>query len=149
MPGETFEKCKLDLSYIEPKANGLTTNVHFITGVMKIQAGIEYEKKMTLREKQACKCLLRAGVQDESDESEDDSDDGMNFVLALKKDKKRKRCESEAVSKYIDCRFILGSAAIVESLWSEQDNLLANKRRKGMTPRMVEAILFLKTNADL
>ena len=43
----------------------------------------------------------------------------------------------------------MDSAAIVESLWSEQDNLLANKRRKGMTPRMVEAILFLKKNADL
>ena len=80
----------------------LTTNVHFITGVMKIQAGIEYEKKMTNREKQACKCLLHEGVLDDSDESEDDSDDGMNFVLALKKDKKRKHCESEAVSRYID-----------------------------------------------
>ena len=132
----------------------LTTNVHFITGVMKIQAGIEYEKKMTSREKQACKCLLckcllREGVLDDSDESGEDSDDDMNFVLALKKDNKRKLCDSEAVSKYIDCGFIMGSAAIVESLWSEQDNLLANKRRKGMTPRMVEAILFLKKNADL
>ena len=149
MPGEKFEKCQLDLSYIEPKANGLATNVHFITGVMKIQAGIEYEKKMTNREKQACKCLLREGVLDDSDESGEDSDDDMNFVLALKKDNKRKLCDSEAVSKYIDCGFIMGSAAIVESLWSEQDNLLANKRRRGMTPRMVEAILFLKKNADL
>ena len=151
MPGLTFEKCELDLNYIEPEANGLATNVHFITGVMRIQSGIEYEKKMTAREKQACRCLLRDGIVDDSDESEedDDGDSGMNFVHAFKKDNKRKRDESEAVSKYIDCRFILGSAAIVESLWSEQDNLLANKRRKGMTPRMVEAILFLKKNADL
>ena len=151
MTGLTFEKCELDLNYIEPEANGLATNVHFITGVMKIQSGIEYEKKMTAREKQACRCLLRDGIVDDSDESEQDNDgdSGMNFVHAFKKDNKRKRDESEAVSKYIDCRFILGSAAIVESLWSEQDNLLANKRRKGMTPRMVEAILFLKKNTDL
>ena len=146
----TFEKCELDLSYIEPGANGLATNVHFITGVMKIQAGIEYEKKMTHREKQACKCLLREGVVDDSDDdSDEDSDTEMNFAHALKKNNKRKRDESESVSKYINCRFILGSAAIVESLWSEQDNLLANKRRRGTTPRVVEAMLFLKKNADL
>ena len=152
MPGQTFEKCELDLNYIEPEANGLATNVHFITGVMKIQSGIEYEKKMTAREKQACRCLLRDGIVDDNGESDedDDSDSGMNFVHAFKKNNiKQKRDESEAVSKYIDCRFILGSAAIVESLWSEQDNLLASNRRKGMTPRMVEAILFLKKNDDL
>ena len=59
---------------------------------MKIQSGIEYEKKMTAQEKQACRCLLRDGIVDDSDESEedDDGDSGMNFVHAFKKDNKRK-----------------------------------------------------------
>jgi hypothetical protein len=45
--------------------------------------------------------------------------------------------------------FIVGSAAIVESMWSEADNLLSNKRRSCMSPMNVEAILFLKKNKDL
>ena len=51
-------------------------------------------------------------------------------------------------SKYINCRFILGSAAVVESLWSEEDALMS-KRRHGMNPITNEAILFLKKNKDL
>ena len=53
------------------------------------------------------------------------------------------------MSKYIDCGFIKGSAAIVESLWSEEDCLLGNKRRHGMSPVTNECILFLKKNKDL
>ena len=41
------------------------------------------------------------------------------------------------------------SAAIVESLWSEDDCLLGNKRRHGMSPVTNECILFLKKNKDL
>ena len=51
-------------------------------------------------------------------------------------------------SKYINCDFILGSAAVVESLWSEEDALMS-KRRHGMNPITNEAILFLKKNKDL
>ena len=116
MPGLTFEKCELDLNYIEPEANGLATNVHFITGVMKIQSGIEYEKKMTAREKQACRCLLRDGIVDDSDESEedDDGDSGINFVHAFKKDNKRKRLMNPR---------LLVSILIADSSWAVQQSL--------------------------
>ena len=94
---------------------------------IKIQLGVEFEKTMTYLEKQACRCLLKDGG----------------------KVHKRKISEHTEESKYINCDFITGAAAVVESLWSEQDNLLANKRRRGMTPMVVECILFLKKNKDL
>ena len=53
------------------------------------------------------------------------------------------------MSKYVDCHFILGSAAIAEILWREQDHLLDNKQRRSMTLRTVDAIFFLKKNDDL
>jgi hypothetical protein len=51
-------------------------------------------------------------------------------------------------SDYIDCKFITGSAAVVESLWSMYD-AFNGKRRRGMSPITVEMILFLKNNRDL
>ena len=44
--------------------------------------------------------------------------------------------------------FLLGSAAIVECLWSKFDALVL-QRRRGMSPIMVEGILYLKENRDL
>ena len=147
--GKQFEHCELDLPYISADGNGLASNKHFITGVIKIQLGVEFEKLMTSQEKRACKCLLKLGVEDDSD-SDSDDDDIVNFGDSARKDTKRKVSELVDESKYIDCgSFIMGSAAIVESLWSEQDNLLANKRRRGMSPMLVECILFLKKNKDL
>ena len=103
---------------------------------------------MTYFEKQACKCLLKDGVEDDSDD--DDSDDEiLEFRDTARRVHKRKISEHTEESRYINCDFILGAAAVVESLWSKQDNLLSNKRRRGMTPMVVECILFLKKNKDL
>ena len=98
---------------------------------MKIQLGVEFEKQMSHAEKRACRFLLRPGVQDDSNDDDDD-DDLMDFAAAARKDGKRKVAQLVDESKYIDCSFIMGSAAVVESLWSEQDNLLANKCRRGV-----------------
>ncbi len=59
------------------------------------------------------------------------------------------RKESVAVwmnrTKYVNCDFILGSAAEVERLWSVAKNILKDNR-KSMTPLLFEALLFLKVN---
>ena len=112
--GKQFEHCELDLSYISADGNGLASNKHFITGVIKIQLGVEFEKQMTSAEKRACKCLLKPGVEDDSESDSDD--DILDFGDTARKDTKRKVSELVEDSKYIDCSFILGSAAIVESL---------------------------------
>ena len=113
---------------------------------MKIQTGIEAEKKMTRREKDACKCLLKDPNAEDDDEG---SGANMSFAQTFHYERKRKAVEIEAESRYIDTRFITGAAAIVESLWSEQDALQSGKRRSGMTPLTIECILFLKKNHDL
>jgi len=50
--------------------------------------------------------------------------------------------------KRAHCKFVTGSAAVVESLWSMYD-AFNTKRRRGMSPITVEMILFLKKNKDL
>lgn len=47
--------------------------------------------------------------------------------------------------RYIDCDFILGSAAHVERLWSIAKYILTCQRSV-MTPQVFEAILFLREN---
>jgi hypothetical protein len=61
---------------------------------------------------------------------------------------KRKAQEMAGKSKYMDCLFIMGSAACVETLWSEADALM-DKRRQALSPINFEMILFLKKNKDL
>ena len=46
------------------------------------------------------------------------------MIKAARHAKAERQRAADSVSKYIDCRFILGSAAIVERLWGKQDNLL-------------------------
>ena len=145
--GKLFSDCKLGTHYLKPD-NGLNTNPAFITGVMKIQQGLPFENLMTSAERLACKCLLKdteGNVSDVVDTSDDNSDD-------MEKDhrnQKKRKCDAVAgESKYVNCHFILGSAAVVESLWSEEDALMT-PRRRSMAPITNELILFLKKNEDL
>jgi hypothetical protein len=55
----------------------------------------------------------------------------------------------EGDSKYMDLSLIVGSAAIVKSMWSELDNMFSNKRRSCLSPLNGEMLLFLKKNKDL
>ena len=82
-------------------------------GVIKIQLGVEFEKQMSYQEKRACKCLLKPGVEDDSDSDSDDDDIIADFGDSARKDAKRRISEVVDESKYIDCSFIMGSAAIV------------------------------------
>ena len=49
---------------------------------------------------------------------------------------------------YIDCRFIFGSAARAEKLFSHC-KYIKTEPRKRLTPPIVEAITFLKGNREL
>jgi hypothetical protein len=52
----------------------------------------------------------------------------------------------EGESKYIDLNFVVESAAIVESMWSELDEFLCNERRSIMSLLNIEMIMFRKKN---
>ncbi len=142
-----FEKCNLDLKYLSPK-NGLSNDLDFETGIAKIQSGSEQTMM------QAEKCACRAFQKDANLESDDELDLTMNsggedfFLREFEKAKKQTTKESSNQSDYIDCNFITGSAAVVESLWSMYD-AFNSKRRCGMSPITVEMILFLKKDRDL
>ena len=55
----------------------------------------------------------------------------------------RERVLTKGKSAYRCLRFILASAAQCERLFSKEDALVV-KRRSGLTPLMVEALLYLK-----
>ena len=61
--------------------------------------------------------------------------------------RQRKR-QRDNPSGYMNCDFILGSAAEVERLWSIATNVLTDERKK-TSPLMLEAVLFLRVNSRL
>jgi hypothetical protein len=142
-----FEKCNLDLKYLSPK-NELSTNPDFETGIAKIQSGSE--QTMTQAEKRACKAFLKDANWGSDYKSDLTVDSGKEefFLGEFEKAKKQKTKESSGQSDYIDCNFITGSAAVVQSLWSMYD-AFNSKRRCGMSPITVDMILSLKKNKDL
>jgi hypothetical protein len=145
--GSMFEKCNLNLTYLSPK-NGLSTDADFETGIAKIQS--RNERTMTQAEKRACLAFRKDANLNLGDESDltMDSDKEDFFLREFEQAKRQKLKESSGQSDYINCTFITGSAAVVESLWSVYD-AFNSKRRRGMSPITVEMILFLKKNKDL
>ena len=145
--GSVFDKCDLKLRYLHAN-NGLSTDWDFEMGIAKIQCGSE--RTMSPAEKRACKDFRIDSIPDSDDETEDmvESGGGDCFLEEFERSKKQKTKEGSGQSDYINCNFVTGSAAIVESLWSMYD-ALNTKRRHGMSPITVEMILYLKKNNDL
>ena len=60
---------------------------------------------------------------------------------------KRQRVQSLGQDSYVNCVYILGSAAEVARLWSLASYVLQD-HRSSMTPMNLEALLFLKVNIE-
>ena len=100
---------------------------------------------MTMAERNACKPFRWDDVAD-SDSDWESEDEG--FLTQFEKSKKRKEREYLGHSDYINCEFVLGNGAVVESLWSVFESF-NDKRRRGSSPITNEMILFLRDNKDL
>lgn len=129
-------KCKLGTSYISSTSH-LVKHKAFENGVVKIQRDDLFS--LTLSERSACKRLLiepsETSVQNQAVPS--------NVLGEIYKRRKVLR----TAPKYMDTRFIIGSVAEVERLWSLAKNVLSDNR-KLCTPMLAEAILFLKVNSQ-
>ena len=149
--GSRYYSCELKRIKIS-NPNGLSTHPHFESGVCKIQQGVPHEIFLTREEVIACNSLLKTYIDEiprpgiENDEASNGSEDDISTLI--EKQEKRKYQEVEGKSKYINCGFIMGSAAIVERLWSKAD-CIYTKRRAGLSPLVFEMIMFLKDNSDL
>ncbi len=136
------------------------TNKHFCSGLHKIQTG--NEGGLTALEKNACQWLLKINnpaykslksktvdlLSDENDVEVVESEEfNLGSMLETHVSQEQSKMDS-SVSKYVNTNHFLSSAAIVECLWSKFDALVP-QRREGMSPMLIEAILFLKENRDL
>ena len=76
-----------------------------------------------------CRVLLKDSSQIEEISEDDDSDQysevEYDFSKAVVANDKKKVREENGKSQYIDCSFIMGSAACVERLWSEADAIVS------------------------
>ena len=72
----------------------------------------------------------------------------MGMVDLLKNNLKRKINNTKDEELYIDCRFIFGSAARAERLFSHCKYIKTETRNR-LTPQLFEAITFLKSNREL
>jgi hypothetical protein len=139
-PAKALYQCKLGTKYIALDSD-LVTDPLFISGVVKIQENRLQD--LTDAEKEAVDSLRKDGAAT-AEATEDD--DGMTLVQKIRAGKRKQREEAESGEmQYMNTNFILGSAAVVERLWSNAGNILT-KNRSGMTPQLLEAILFLKYN---
>eukprot|EP00986_Skeletonema_menzelii_P018329 scaffold26626_cov178-Skeletonema_menzelii.AAC.7 len=140
------------------RGNKHETNKFFCSGLHKIQTG--KERTLNLIEKDACQWLLKVNhpaykVNNDDNASGEDAtptateSDDFNFADLLTSSAESAALEKEATeSEYVNTDHLLASAAIVECLWSKFDALVP-QRREGMSPLLIEAILFLKENCDL
>ena len=71
----------------------------------------------------------------------------MGTVDLLKNDCKRKIDNTKDEDLYIDCRFIFGSVARTERLFSHRKCIKVDTRNR-LTPQLFEAITFLKSNRE-
>jgi hypothetical protein len=82
--------------------------------------------------------------------SDDDYDSGKEdfFLKEFEKAKKQKTKKTSNQSDYIDCNFITGSAAVLQSLRSTF-NAFNTKRCHGMSPITIRMTIVLKKNRYL
>lgn len=123
----------------------LCPNPHFESGVVKIQLGKIDE--LTDLEKTAVASLRRTPVKEGQDANEaPDGSPTMKQRMEQLRQAPVRAVTATADSQYVNCEFIYGSSAEVERLWSVAGYVLT-AQRMGMTPQMLEAILFLKLNS--
>lgn len=99
---------------------------------------------LTDAEKEAVLVLRKDGGAGDAAEGGSDAAE-MTLVQKIRAGKRKQREETVGETQYHDSNFILASAAEVERLWSHA-GLVLTKARRGMTPMLLEAILFLKFN---
>lgn len=136
VPGNRFYGCTLGSTYIGSESGKLVSK-HFHNGVIKIQRGNVAD--LTPDERHAVESLLVAEQEDSDNDEEDEEDD------ILSQFNKRQKMETALVGQYMNCDFVLGSAAEVERVWSHAE-LILRKARYSMTPYLFESLLFLKIN---
>jgi hypothetical protein len=156
-----WHRCSFNVNKARANYRGaLNPDVHFLTGVIKIQHG--NWRSLSPNETKACETLLKVNVnhqQGEEQEGGSDHDDqvlgsplNMSDHIALQRQQKRQRevdgrhgGQQDLGNPYINCDFIFGSTAIVERLWSIGKNILT-AQCSSLTPIMFETLLFLRTN---
>ena len=95
---------------------------------------------MSLQEKHACAALRLEN--NNTSEYFEDSDKYMTYQERRELHKKKRRLDNY---QYGNVDFILGSAAVVERLWSIADRLIDGERNN-TSPLLMEALLFLRSN---
>jgi hypothetical protein len=127
----------------------LAPNKFFESGVVKIQRG---SRPLSPEEKTACEKLLKpradgsAAVVMSDDDEEPAAPGSPNLNEMIRK---TARDHANAGSdEYVNCDFILASAAEVERLWSIANDILEDNRLS-LTPQLFEAIIYLRYNDRL
>ena len=132
-----LKHCTLGEKWISHSSRKIT-HKDFNNGVIKIQLG--KSNTLTQNEKNAVQKLLKHGVQPVQEMSDDE--EGNSIVAIFNK---KRRIELSEVGEYVNCDFILGSAAEVERVWSRAELILTKKRFR-LAPIVLEAVMFLKLN---
>lgn len=130
-----FYRCKIDRKYNSGRSS-IVLYPDFESGVVKIQSG--QSKDLTKAEKTAVKNLKRAIPSDLSLPNERS---GLNTSSAsnindMSARLARRRKIEPSTKQYINCDFMFGSVALIESLWS-MTKFIVNDIRSCLSPQNV------------
>lgn len=134
-----FYQCLLKDEYIKLQSKHSPDSM-FESAVVKIQR--DQLDLLTDEEKKACDNLI-VDTCTESQNIGHDVDERHLSMLQIFERRKRRKIISTKV--YIDLRFVLGSTAEIERLFSAAGRILTDTRIS-MTPMLLETLLYLKVN---
>ena len=137
--GHIMYQCGFQSKYIKPDSL-IVKAKHFEAGVVKIQRG-EYNQ-LSDDARIACESLLKPANATPAPARIPNRPAMIEFEMLMQ----QTETDHNSVNcPYINSDFILASAAVVERLWSLA-GLILTDNRKGMTPHLFEALLYLKVN---
>ena len=126
-------------------ARGKVFNPHFLSGIQKIQSGIE--DKMTKKEKEACKRLIKANKDPQKSAVKEviEEKKRKSFVTLVKEGSLKRK---KTPSKCVNTDFVKPTSNTVEWLFSKCRRGKTDYRG-GLSPVTFEAESFLRVNNDL
>lgn len=127
----------LEETYISPNS-AFVKYPDFESGVVKLQRNCEH---LLTRPEHDALWMLKLNV-DEDYDIQQYADEKERFI---EERLKRRRRFSQQRNKYMDAKFILGSVAEVERLWSVSKYVFT-ENRPSMSQQVFEALVFLKMN---
>ena len=147
-PTHHMHKCPFVSIRCKPGEGTLSPDWLFEAAVCKVQEGLE--QQLTEEESATLVRVLKredSELESPTKKSKPNSPGSPGLIGKIRDEEKKRKAEEAGslLSKHVNRKFVLSSAACIECVWSIAKYILCQQRHK-MTPTMFECLLCLKVN---